>query len=124
MIEKRVVETCKYILSGAELRQAGEDLARATREAIACETDKKAAAAAYKARAEEAQSRCAALSLKITQGYEMRDLECVVYYQQPRAGLKQIVRPDTGEVLREEPMTQQEMQSEFVFDPGDGKKPQ
>lgn len=124
MIEKRVVETVKYVLSAGELRQAGEELARATREAIACETDKKTAAAVYKARAEAAQASCAALSLKITQGYEMRDLECVVYYQQPRAGMKQIVRPDTGEVVREEPMTQTELQSEFVFDPGDGKKPQ
>jgi hypothetical protein len=122
MIEKRAIENCKCMLTAAELRQAGEDLARATREAIECENDKKTAAAAYKARGEHAQSRCAALSLKITQGYEMRDIECVVYYGTPRHGFKQVIRPDTGETVREEPMTPAEMQSVFDFD--EGKKPQ
>ena len=122
MIEKRAVENCKCNLTAAEIRQAGEDLARATRDAIACETEKKEVVAAYKARAEHAQGRCASLSLKITQGYEMRDIECVVYYGTPRQGFKQVIRPDTGETIREEPMTPAEMQSVFDFD--DGKKPQ
>ena len=122
MIEKRAVENCKCNLTAAEMRQAGDDLARATRSAIECENDKKTTAAAYKARAEMLSAQCASLSLKITQGYEMRDIECVVYYGTPRQGFKQIIRPDTGETIREEPMTPAEMQSVFDFD--DGKKPQ
>jgi hypothetical protein len=110
------------MLTADELYRAGQDLAAATREAIASETEKKAAQAGYKARTEEAQARAAALSLKITQGYEMRDLDCVVYFSMPRAGMKQIVRPDTGEVVREEPMTEKELQAGFDFE--EGNKPQ
>lgn len=122
MTPKRVRATVECRLTADELYQAGQQLAAATREAIACETDKKAAQAAYKARAEEAARICAELSLKITRRYEMRELDCIVNFGEPEAGKKQIVRPDTGEVVRTEDMTADELQSGFEF--GEGEKPQ
>jgi hypothetical protein len=42
---------------------------------------------------------------KLTNGYESRDIDCIVEYHRPVTNRKMITRSDTGEVF-EEPMTQ------------------
>lgn len=51
------------------------------------------------------------LSLKISQGYEYRETECVVQLSTPRPGVKTIIRADNGDWVAEEPMTHEEMQN-------------
>ena len=119
---KRITERLKYTLSDGELRHLGDDLARAIRENIRVENDKKTAMAHYAMLQKESIANLADLSLKITNGYEWREIDCVVQLSTPRSGLKRIIRSDTNEVVREEPMTPAEMQAAFDFDAG--KKPQ
>lgn len=112
---KRAIESVRYPFDATELRQLGADLAHRTREAIRIENDKKVATSSFTAAKKEVEAQCAELSLKIENGYEMRDAECMVYFSTPRPGFKTIVRADNNEVVREEPMTAEEMQAAFEF---------
>jgi hypothetical protein len=46
----------------------------------------------------------------LSNGYEYRDVKCTVVLDEPRKGMKRIVRQDTGEVVSEDAMTSTEMQ--------------
>jgi hypothetical protein len=115
-----IIEPVRYPFSASEIRQLGADLACATRQAIEIEAAKKIAMAAFAADKKEAEGRCADLALKIERGFEMRDMECVVYLSMPKPGTKTIVRADTGECVREAAMTPEEMQSTLNFDEQSG----
>src|SRR5262252_1079485 len=119
MIEgKRVIENCKVKLTERDRVTMGEDLARHTQELIRIEVDKKTAGASFKSLEEAEKAAMRELSLSISQGYVMRDLECVVYLGSPGPGMKQIIRPDTGEEVRTVPMTKEELQQTFNFGEG------
>ena len=47
---------------------------------------------------------------------EERLVECAVQFHRPTEGVKRIVRTDTGEVIAEEPMTDQEKQLNLFGD--------
>jgi hypothetical protein len=118
----RVFESVKYNFSDAELQELGAQLAREAQGVFDLEEQKKSEAAAKSAQLKEANGRVAGLTTKINNGYELREVECLVLLETPRPGLKQIVRIDTNEVLRVEPMTKAEMQSNFGFqEPGEEK---
>lgn len=119
---KRVIESLKFNLTATELREKGEALARHNQALLKIEGDKKNAAATFKMLESQEQMAIEALSLEITQGYIYRETECLVLLSVPRSGMKQIIRPDTSEVVREEPMTAEEMQAGLDF--GEGQKPQ
>jgi hypothetical protein len=56
------------------------------------------------------------LSKKISQGYELRNVECVVHLDSPTIGMKRIIRTDTNEVVLTEPMSDEELQEELALD--------
>jgi hypothetical protein len=58
----------------------------------------------------------------ITTGIESRMVYCVVMFHAPCEGLKRIIRTDTGEAVREEPMTDQERQLNLFAAPSDFAK--
>ena len=120
---RRSFESVPYPFNAAEIRQLGVDLARATREAIEIESKKAVAMADFTAAKKEAAAKLASLSLKIENGYEMREMECIVHFGAPRPGRKEIYRADNGDLVREDPMTPEEMQAAFEF-PDDKGKPQ
>ena len=119
--QKRTVEKLPHPFTRDEIRQLGIDLAHATRKAIRIENDKAVAMAAFNAAKKEAEGECAALSLKLETGYELRDTECVVHFSRPGPGQKTVVRLDNNEFVREEPMTAEEMQAAFDFPDAGGK---
>jgi hypothetical protein len=53
---------------------------------------------------------------KLSLGYELIDIEVVSVLDRPEPGKKEIVRADTGQVLRVEPMTLMERQQSFGFE--------
>jgi len=53
---------------------------------------------------------------KLALGYELIDIEVVSVMDRPTVGQKEIVRADTGQVLRVEPMTLMERQQSFGFE--------
>ena len=55
---------------------------------------------------------------RFQKGGEHREVKCSVHYNEPRSGRKTIIRQDTGEVLGDEPMTEQERQITLDDEPG------
>jgi uncharacterized FlaG/YvyC family protein len=121
--EVRMTHQVKYRFTRDEVRELGERLARRASDVYTLREAQKETNAKLKADIQSAEGDVAEIARKINEGYEMRDMECRVEYHIPRQGVKSIIRADTGEVVREEVMTPQEMQASFVFDP-EGKKPQ
>lgn len=57
--------------------------------------------------ADKVKATCDDLSIKVSDGFEMRDIQCWVEYNKPSTGQKQITRIDTAEVFTE-PMTEED----------------
>lgn len=55
------------------------------------------------------------LSSKYNSGYQEVELECNIVYNKPETGKKIIIRPDTGEVVEVQPMTEDELQEDLEF---------
>jgi hypothetical protein len=120
MTDKRQYESLKYVFNANELRDLGEQLAREAQRVFDLEAEKKATTASYGASIKAANNRVADLAEKMNNGYELRDVECMVMLEDPRPGQKRIIRLDTNETVRVEPMTMGEMQNSFGFtEPGE-----
>ena len=111
-------ESCKYQFSQSELFQLGGMLAQVTQNLHDLHAEKREVMKSLAAQIEAFEKKIAGLAIKINQGYEMRELEVRVILDAPKPGVKSLFRIDTGEVVREEPMTPAEMQRAIEF-PGD-----
>ena len=109
-------EYLKYTFTEAEQREHAMKLARANRELAQLELRKKEVVSALKAQAETQNAEISRLSEFINNGYEYRDVECFISYNVPEAGLKTIIRRDTGDVVRELKMDDFDKQEEFPLD--------
>ena len=114
--ERHTVESVRYQFDHAELFDLGQLLARQAAQVYDIERQKKDVLKSLSAALEHAQNLVAGTVLKINAGYEMRDVECLITLNRPRAGVKEIVRIDTGEIVREEAMTPEELQQALPFE--------
>jgi len=53
---------------------------------------------------------------KLANGYEVIDIEVIAIMDTPSPGMKRVIRVDTNEAVREEPMSARERQGSFGFD--------
>jgi hypothetical protein len=120
-MKERRYEPVKYHFSQDEVGNLGEALARENQTVYDHRARKKAVVAELTAQIEQAEARASDLTTKINNRYEMREVECLVLMETPRPGMKRIIRADTNEHLRDEPMTAQEMQAGFGFSEGGGE---
>jgi hypothetical protein len=51
---------------------------------------------------DKVERTCDELSIKVSDGFEMRDIQCWIEYNKPSSGQKQITRIDTAEVFTEQ----------------------
>ena len=119
--ERHTVESVRYQFDHAELFDLGQLLARQAAQVYDIERQKKDVLKSLGAALEHAQNLAAGTVLKINAGYEMRDVECLITLNRPKAGVKEIVRVDTGEIVREEAMTPEELQQSLPFEPEERK---
>lgn len=115
MAEHRIFEAIKYTFKSDEIRELGEALAREAQTVFDLEQQKKTMTAGMAAQIKGANKRVADLTLKINQGFELREVECLALMETPRPGMKRIIRCDNSETVREEAMTVGEMQGFFGF---------
>ena len=106
---------CKYRFNREELRELGLRLAAKAQEIYNAKAAKKAASAAAGGLIQQLEDDAAMLVQKLNNLTESRKMECRILYHHPKHGYKTIERVDTGEQFPEEPMTEAEMQSSFVF---------
>lgn len=69
--------------------------------------EKKTVVAGFNFREKKIKAELKTLSEQVSNGYEFRDVECEVEYNQPLKGEKTITRKDTGEVFTQ-PMTEED----------------
>lgn len=114
-MEKRLYEAIKYTFTETEIRELGEALAREQQTAFDLAEHKTATVAEFLANLKAVKGRVADLVKKINNGYELREVECMVMLETPRPGMKRLVRLDNHQPIRDEPMTAAEMQTSFGF---------
>lgn len=116
MADKRQYESVKFTFSSEDLLEMGQQLAREAQGVYDLEKKKKEYDAEISASIKAANGRVQTLTTKVNNGYEMREVEVLVMYDEPKAGMKRVVRVDTNSIIREEPMTVDEMQRGFGFE--------
>ena len=108
-IARRTTEHLSCLLTDAEIRQYGADLA-VTVQDVASETDRQAdIRAQLKARMAELEARQSQLAIKISRGEEFRDVEVLVWINYD-AGVETRTRVDTGEEIASRPLREDERQ--------------
>lgn len=105
-----VDEYLRYEFTQDELRERAKSLAMNVQRQTQSQEEQKAAQAQFKERLERFSSEIGKLSRDINNGWEMRNILCAVQYNSPAQGTKSIIRHDTGELVREMPMSKHEMQ--------------
>lgn len=115
MADKRMYEAIKFTFSADEIRELGQALARENQGVYDLEKKKKEVDGELGVAIKAANGRAEALTIKLNNGYEMREVEVLVMYDEPRSGMKRILRLDDNTVVREEAMTLDEKQRGLDF---------
>lgn len=113
--DRRKLESVKFTFNEEQMRELGQQLARENQSVYDQEKRKKEVDAELVAGIKSAYGRAELLTVKINNGYEMREVEVLHLYDEPRSGMKRVIRADTSELIREEPMTFEEKQGGLGF---------
>ncbi len=116
MADRRQYESIKFTFGSDDLRELGQTLAREAQVVYDLEKRKKEMDAEMAAQIKAANGRVQDLTTKINNGYELREIEVLVLFDEPKSGMKRVVRIDTNEIVREEAMTLEEKQRGFGFE--------
>lgn len=115
MKTKKVSEYLKYTFSEDETRDNAKRLARKNQELAELELKKKQLMADLKAEMDKATADAATLARWVNDEYDFRMVECEVMLDSPREGQKTTYRIDTGEVVKTEKMSAEEMQQTLAL---------
>ncbi len=97
-----------------------DDLLAAIRNETQIEAELASVKAEFKSRTEKAQLEKDSILRRLTDGFEMRPTRAVILFNTPEHGRKTYAREDTGEKIRDEPMTFAD-QERPLFKDQDGK---
>lgn len=112
---KKVSEYLKYQFSEEETKDNAKRLARKNQELAELELKKKQLAADIKSEMDAATADAARLARWVNDEYDFRMVDCEVMLDSPTAGQKTIFRLDTGEVVKTEKMSADEMQQTLAL---------
>lgn len=101
-----------------EMNAKRDRIANAMLEYDGVEDAKKLAARQYSEHLKGLRGEMRGLAKAINNGGENREVECLTTFHDPEPGFKTITRLDTGEVVRQEPMDDEEKQDN-LFDQKD-----
>lgn len=100
--EKR---TLRYDFTASEIHDLSVQLANETKKVVSLTEEKKSVNSQWTAKINESKAACNNLSFKVADGYEHREVECEVIYNQPEQGKKTIIRKDSNSLVGVEAMT-------------------
>ena len=118
--EVLIKEYLKCLLTEKEKTELSAKIAKAISDRASAEAKLKEVGASIKAQIAQLDAEISEKALQINNGYEYRNVECRMD-KDYRLGSVTITRLDTGEVIRERPMTAEERQMEL---PGNKKEKQ
>lgn len=108
-------ENLKTRLTPQELSDYAKEMSEKYIEHGQLEADKKGVVAEYKGRTEVLEGQLNLLSQKVSTQHEWRDVECHWAYDW-KTDKKQLVREDTGEIVKESKITQDDRQKLFPLE--------
>ena len=114
----------RYDFTREEQAELGDKLALAAERLEQLTRAKRDAMVEMNAAIKQAAAEHLSLWIKKRQGHEMREEEVTVLLNTPKRGSAQIILVATGEVLETRPMTPEELQESFDFEPGAETRPQ
>lgn len=100
--EKR---TLRYDFTAVEIHDLSVQLANETKKVVSLTEEKKSVTSQWTAKINESKAACNNLSFKVADGYEHREIECEVIFNQPANGKKTIIRKDSNVLVAVEQMT-------------------
>jgi hypothetical protein len=103
-------------LDDDELRTRGAQLSSTSLEYDLVEDQKKTATKEFGDQLKALRGEMRRLSGNIRRKAETRPVQCIVEFHSPVVGTKRISRIDTGEFVRDEPMTAEEHQNNLFED--------
>lgn len=112
----KISEYLKYDFTPAERQENARTLARKTQALAEIEMRKKRLTADLKAEQETAEATVQQLARFVNDEYDYRMIECEVKLHSPRTGMKELIRLDTGEIVKELAMNTAEMQENLPFE--------
>lgn len=113
---KKINLDLKTDLNEAELNERGQTMSTAMLRYDEVEDQKKAATKELTEEMKGLRGQMRMLSKIIREKSEMRSVECLVRFHNPEVGIKRIIRSDTGEIVRDEPMDASERQNNLFDD--------
>ena len=111
MESERVLEVLDCTLTGQEILYRSETLARRLHEHDQVDADRKSRAAGDRAALKGLEAEIGRLAKQVRLGVEEREVECD--WEPADGGLVNLIRRDTGEVVRWRLMTERERQREL-----------
>lgn len=120
--DRHIEMSLRHTFTEKETLGLARTLAEKNNELTQAEEEKKSVTSQLKARIDGISARVTEISTKITTGYEYRPTKCTVKYHTPRAGMKSLIRDDTGEVFETADMTDAEKQGELPLGVDKGKQ--
>jgi hypothetical protein len=121
MAKDKCMEFLRVELTKEEVYEFGRELARKNNELGQIEVELQAVKAQFKERQTRVESSINTLSRLVSNGYDHREVECLIVWNKPIAGQCTIVRTDTGEEVRTRIMTLLESQELLPFQDPDQK---
>jgi hypothetical protein len=112
---KEITLKIRVDLDDVELAQRAQELGLTTLRIDEVEDAKASVNKEFKEELTGLRERARDLSRVLNSRSEVRPLDCIVEFHVPAQGTKRIARKDTGDFLRDEPMTLQECQ-DHLFD--------
>lgn len=105
LIPKTEKRSMRHDFTAKEIHDHSVALAMKNKEVVSIEEEKKSVTSQYAAKINEAKAQINKLSAFVTDGFEMRDVECEIQFHKPQQGKKTIIRMDTNKTAAVESMT-------------------
>lgn len=106
-------EYVKHQFTESEKREMAQDLAQKVSDQQIAEDEKKAVMSDLKSRIDSLAAQANSLATKLNNGYEMRNIKCEIE-KDFKGGIVRHIRTDTGEVVRERKMNDDDRQLKVV----------
>lgn len=121
--DKTIKRYLRHDFSDADRAEIAKELASANLQKKRVEDEKKSVNSDFKSRLDRLDADINKLSQSLSSDFEMRNVECEVYYDAPEKGLKTVINGETREVVAVEKMDPDEMQMPLSGIGGEGVAP-
>src|ERR1700677_2074671 len=114
---KKVTEYLRHTFTSEERLRMGEELAQAHNRLASIADEESVVRAKFKERKATIEQSIGSLSLDLSNGWTMQNVECSVHYAEPNPLEVTYRRIDTGAVVKTRAMTADERQQELPLEP-------